>query len=81
MLKVEWISSGRAGPDHSLSRIPPSDGPDGPSQTLKMSWPTSVSKTMKWRLREHKSHMGDQTPSEDINKLSPSKNQLNHKIK
>lgn len=51
MLNVEWISSGKAWPDHSFKRIPPSDGPDGPSQTLRMSWPTSVSKTMKWRLK------------------------------
>lgn len=52
MLNVEWISSGKAWPDHSFKRIPPSDGPDGPSQTLRMSWPTSVSKTMKWRLKK-----------------------------
>lgn len=54
MLKVEWMSSGNAGPDHSFNRIPPSDGPDGPSQTLRISWPTSVSKTIKCRLRKHK---------------------------
>lgn len=52
MLNVEWISSGKAWPDHSFKRIPPSDGPEGPSQTLRMSWPTSVSKTMKWRLEK-----------------------------
>lgn len=61
MLKVEWMSSGRAGPDHSFNRIPPSDGPDGPSQTLRISWPTSVSKTMKWRLRKQKSYAAEQT--------------------
>lgn len=54
MLKVEWISSGKAGPDHSFNRIPPSEDPDGPSQTLRISWPTSVSKTIKWRLRKEK---------------------------
>lgn len=74
MLNVEWISSGKAWPDHSFKRIPPSDGPDGPSQTLRMSWPTSVSKTMKWRLKKgglgihHKDQRN--TSKNDLNSLS-----------
>lgn len=47
-LKVLWISSGRAEPLHSLRSMLLSTGP---SHTFKMSWATSVSKTIKCRLQ------------------------------
>lgn len=51
-LKVLWISSGRAEPLHSFRSMLLSIGP---SHTFKMSWATSVSKTIKCRLqRENK---------------------------
>lgn len=47
-LKVLWISSGSAEPLHSLRSMLLSIGP---SHTFKMSWATSVSKTIKCRLQ------------------------------